>query len=311
MGNFVQAGELVWVLSYGAIAIDLLFIFYMTHRRTRAIGFVFVLIFHLLIIAWFGIGIFPPLMIVATLLFFGPDWPRRIWADVKARNPYRIAVLATGGIVGGLAATFLPDNFDPFRIVPVALGVAVGAYHLDEPFRKKKRPVRILKKNIVPPGRWKIVLVAFLCLWISVQIILPLRHFAIPEDVMWTNEGQIFGWRMLTRHTSSKMSFWITDPIDPSMPVKVNIREHLDQRQENYVASWPEMALQFAHYLERKYMAEGKGDDLEVRAEILISVNRRPHRMLIDPTVDLTQVKRPWFGHADWILPPNRSTTSP
>jgi hypothetical protein len=31
----------------------------------------------------FQIGIFPPLMIAATCLFFNPDWPRRIWRRVR------------------------------------------------------------------------------------------------------------------------------------------------------------------------------------------------------------------------------------
>ena len=33
------------------------------------------------------------------------------------------------------------------------------------------------------------------------------------------------------------------------------------------------------------------------------SLNGRPAQNLADPSVDLTEVPRPWFGHANWILP--------
>jgi hypothetical protein len=60
--------------------------------------------------------------------------------------------------------------------------------------------------------------------------------------------------------------------------------------------------VQFAHYLEKLARAEGRGD-VEVRAQVVASLNGRPAQNLVDPGVDLTEVSRPWFGHADWILP--------
>ena len=185
VGYFLQTSPVViWILVYGALAIDLLFVGYMTHRRTRIIGFGFVLLFHLLNSVWFGIGIFPWMMIVATLLFFGPDWPRRVWADLKARHSYRLYAIAAGGLIGELAVVLLRsrDGFDPVKMIVGGFGFAIWAYHLDEPFRRAKPSVQVLKKNdaIQTTERWRFIIACFLCLWISVQVLVPLRHFAIP-----------------------------------------------------------------------------------------------------------------------------------
>ncbi|NJO06656.1 MAG: HTTM domain-containing protein [Chloroflexaceae bacterium] len=54
------------------------------------------------------------------------------------------------------------------------------------------------------------------------------------------------------------------------------------------MAFQPDMLLEFAHYLEQQYRQQGYSD-VEVRAEVYVSLNGRPARLLVDPTVDLTQ----------------------
>jgi hypothetical protein len=48
-------------------------------RRTRALAYALVLLFHGLTLALFHIGMFPFIMAVATTAFFHPSWPRRLW----------------------------------------------------------------------------------------------------------------------------------------------------------------------------------------------------------------------------------------
>ena len=62
------------------------------------------------------------------------------------------------------------------------------------------------------------------------------------------------------------------------------------------------MILQFAHYLERIW-AENHGiEGVEVRVRVCASLNGRRAALLIDPTRDLTKIKRD-LRHADWVLP--------
>jgi hypothetical protein len=106
---------------------------------------------------------------------------------------------------------------------------------------------------------------------------------------------------MKLRDKSSEGFFLVTDAKSGEEWV-VDPREYLSSTQTSKMASRPEMILQFAHYLEERAREDGH-QDVEVRANIVSSLNGRPPQRLVDPTVDLTRVRRPWIGHALWILP--------
>ena len=74
------------VFAYGGMLIDLLLAPLLLWRRTRLPAFVIAVLFHLWNSALFTIGIFPAMMIVATTMFFEPDWPRRLVARVRRRE---------------------------------------------------------------------------------------------------------------------------------------------------------------------------------------------------------------------------------
>jgi hypothetical protein len=65
--------------SWGGLAFDLAIVPLLLWRRTRALAFCLAVGFHVLNWVVFDIGIFPPMMIVATTVFFDPGWPRRAW----------------------------------------------------------------------------------------------------------------------------------------------------------------------------------------------------------------------------------------
>jgi hypothetical protein len=62
----------------GGVLLDLLIVPLLLWKRTRVYAFVAAAAFHLLNARLFNIGIFPWFMLLATLLFFPPDLPRRI-----------------------------------------------------------------------------------------------------------------------------------------------------------------------------------------------------------------------------------------
>ncbi len=77
-----------YVAAYSSLAFDLMITPLMLMRRTRLIGFVWAVSFHLMNVWLFSIGIFPWMAIVATTVFFEPGWPRRIipWLS-RAERP--------------------------------------------------------------------------------------------------------------------------------------------------------------------------------------------------------------------------------
>ena len=75
------------VFAWGGLLVDLLLLPALLWKRTRWIAFVFAVLFHLWNSTLFQIGIFPPMMILATTMFFEPDWPRRVLARIR-RIPF-------------------------------------------------------------------------------------------------------------------------------------------------------------------------------------------------------------------------------
>lgn len=61
------------------------------------------------------------------------------------------------------------------------------------------------------------------------------------------------------------------------------------------------MMWQFAQRLEKDYAQQGK--EVEVYVQSRLSVNGRPYRLFIDPTVDLAAEEWKHFSHHHWILP--------
>lgn len=79
IGQFFDKEWVILLFNHGGLAFDLFIVFLLLWKRTRIFGFVWAIAFHLLNFVLFNIGIFPWLMIAATLLYFRPDWPRLVF----------------------------------------------------------------------------------------------------------------------------------------------------------------------------------------------------------------------------------------
>lgn len=65
-------------MSYSGLLLDLLIVLALLFKRTRTIAFILIVCFHLLNHTMFNIDIFPWFMIVATTIFFAPNWPQKL-----------------------------------------------------------------------------------------------------------------------------------------------------------------------------------------------------------------------------------------
>ena len=79
----------VWVayaMSWAGAIFDLTIIGWLLWRRSRIYAYVVLVVFHLLTWVLFPIGMFPWIMIAGALIFFGPDWPQRLFASLTKRH---------------------------------------------------------------------------------------------------------------------------------------------------------------------------------------------------------------------------------
>ncbi len=300
----------VYVFAYSALLLDLLAVPLLLSKYTRPAFFAFVVFFHYMNDRLFSIGIFPWFAIVTTTLFFPPDWPRRLVEGLRARRDLRTGLAWTSALV---LAALTARYRRAVELVPVLVGATAGALLGWTFFWPGGRAVRTDQStaehgaakdrtdpDAVPVAANRRLVVALICAWFALQSAIPLRHFLIPGNVSWTEEGHNFAWHMKLRDKSGLVRFRIVDPSDDSN-WSVDPRDYLTRWQYRTMSTRPEMIRQFARYLASESAAEGNAD-VEVYVRTEASLNGRDWQTLIDPDVDLAGARFRW-GQAPWILP--------
>ncbi len=159
------------------------------------------------------------------------------------------------------------------------------------------------------PSPWKQwTTLSLASIYLTLQILVPLRHLIYPGRVNWTHEGHRFSWRMMLTQVHTQAYFYVTDPnVDRTLQVKP--WQHLSELQADKMAYRPDMILQFAHYL-AMMMPQMGTKPLKVEARIFASLNGRKPELFVDPNVDLSAEPRS-LQHARWLLPMHEPLPSP
>lgn len=105
-------------MSWAGFLFDTTIVGWLLYRRTRIYAYAALIGFHLLTRALFPIGMFPAIMIASALVFFAPDWPRRLARRAAAPLP-----------------TARPAHVRPRFKLAIGLGVAYCALQLLLPLR--------------------------------------------------------------------------------------------------------------------------------------------------------------------------------
>jgi len=137
--------------------------------------------------------------------------------------------------------------------------------------------------------------------FLVIQIAIPLRHYFYPGDVSWTEEGHNFSWHMKLRDKDvNYIEFYVTDPTTGET-WEIDPLDELTKRQYKKMSARPDMILLYAHHIADELRQEGY-DQIEVRVEVLASLNSREPQLLIDPSVNLAAQPQTLL-HKTWILP--------
>src|SRR5690554_516386 len=167
-------------------------------------------------------------------------------------------------------------------------------------FRKKPQPT--IEDLTYQPSSYDMILKYIIIPFALIQFALPLRHWAIKGDVLWTEEGHRLSWRMMLRNRSGEAKFKVVDKNTKETFIFDNsllLNEKQRKRLNTSDVIW-----QMAQKIKAYYALENK--EVEVYCHrSRISINGKSFRRYIDPTVDLTKEKWPYFKAADWILEPN------
>jgi len=269
IGSLLTEDITAYLFSWAGAAFDLSIAFLLMYRPTRLPAYAAVIVFHLFTYALFQIGMFPFIMILLTLVFFSSEFHQKILDHARR--------------FGRSIRQIFSEDFEGLRT------------------RTAVTPSKPSTKSNYSMSGWSARIVGgMIGAFVVLQLLMPLRSWLYPGNVLWTEQGFRFSWRVMLVEKAGHAVFHVYDSDSGRQWEAANWR-HLTPRQEKMMSMKPDMMLQYAHYLEEVYKEQGKGD-VRITADTRVTMNRRKGRPIVDPTVDLTEAERGWHDKK-WILP--------
>lgn len=141
-----------------------------------------------------------------------------------------------------------------------------------------------------------------LLLHLIVQVFLPLRHQLYPGNVLWTEEGFRFSWRVMLIEKRGYSQFYVADARKPNRKIPVQNLRYLTDKQEVMMNQQADFLLQFAHFLAAEYREKYDFESPIVTVDAFVALNGRLSQRYIRPTVNLAQQQNTIWPKP-WILP--------
>lgn len=242
------------------------------------------------VLQWPGV---PLVMSWAGFLF---DGTIVLWLSMRRTRPYAYAVV--------LLFHTMTRLLFPIGMFPLIMSCAALVFF--SPSWPRRLWARVGRARELQPmaaaetaRRGHSVWIGLGLVYCLVQLVLPLRFLAYGGNVLWHEQGMRLSWRVMVRAKGGEVTFVVREPSGRTF--HVSPRTYLNDFQESEMSSQPDMILQLAHHIARDFERRGRGP-VAVYADTRVALNGRRSQPLIDPTVDLTQV-RDGLALASWVLP--------
>ncbi len=240
---------------------------------------------------------FPPAVLGCFIAYAG--------LVIDAAVPILLLLPSTRWAAFGVAAAFHVMNAIFLRI-GIFSYLMIGAITIFFDYDWPRRALQLLGRSKHPAplvrqeGRTGAALLTLVHIYVVFQLVFPFRHLLFPGKVGWNEEGHRFAWHMKLRKKESEVTITARDP-DTEREWEIDPSQDLRWRQLKKLKTFPDIMLQYAHYVRDRLQREGIRDP-EIRVEWKCSLNGSPETLLIDPDVDLAKIERTW-RHAEWIRP--------
>lgn len=160
---------------------------------------------------------------------------------------------------------------------------------------------RTARNERAPRKEGSLWILGFVIAYISLQILIPLRHLLYKRDLQWTHEGVDFCWRMMADHHETDGSITIEDPL--TKDVYLHSPQTLLNHEQLVMVNNPYMMVQYIQFL-KEYLKQNTGiKNPIIKADIQVSLNGRPFQHMYDPTCNLSEVTYSPFKDLKWIIP--------
>lgn len=160
------------------------------------------------------------------------------------------------------------------------------------------------EEKLITPLNRKLTLMC-LGVFISIQLLLPFRHFLIKGNVFWTCEGKLCAWHMMSGAVSLHAdNFYVVAKAPNSENkelINVELAKYLNKNQIRNLSKFPNSAPQFARFIEYEMTIDGY-TEIEVYSEIFVGRNGKLLKPIVDPNQNLLEVETSYWSHNNWIL---------
>jgi hypothetical protein len=136
--------------------------------------------------------------------------------------------------------------------------------------------------------------------WLSLQLLIPLRHLLYPGQMCWTEQGFRFSWNVMLMEKNGSVDFRVVEP-STGRVFRVSPSDYFTPYQTAMMSPQPDMLLEAARVIAADYRGRGVVEPA-VYADAFASLNGRPMQRLLDQNVDLAR-EVDGFSNKTWILP--------
>lgn len=241
IGFLMKYDIMPYLFSWGGMLYDTFIVFFLLNSKSRPLAYFTVFIFHVITGVLFQIGVFPLVMIGATLIFFSNNFHEKLLIILSWRNSYSHNNLTLNNA--------------------------------------------LLKYALI--------------IFFMFQLLFPWRYLLYSGNMFWTEQGYRFGWRVMLMEKAGTATFYVKDT-KTGHEGEVTNSDFLNNHQEKQMAMQADMILQYAQFLRKHFATKGVYKP-SVRAEIYVTLNGKPSKLLIDPNLDLTKIKDSW-EEKKWII---------
>jgi vitamin K-dependent gamma-carboxylase len=212
------------------------------------------------------------------------------WLSWRKTRPFAYLVL-----LGFHALTFVFFDIGMFPFI-----MSTAALIFFAPDWPRRFLSRLPRPVVTPPRLVPAPLFAVVVAFCAFQLLFPLRHFVLPGDVLWNEDGMRWSWKVMVREKNGAVTYRVKDPRS-GREWQVEPSAYLLPRQANEMSGQPDLILQLAQHIARDFEAKGV-PGVEVRVDAWVSLNGRPPARLVDPSVDLARVEDASWG-TPWVMP--------
>jgi len=149
------------------------------------------------------------------------------------------------------------------------------------------------------PFNQKLVL-AFVGIYVGLQIVLPFRHFLISGNTEWTGQGSYFGWRMKMHTKKVTVKFFTADAEGQELK-PFPLGRIINTMQINHMGQHAGMIYQFVQFIKEDLKRKNGSTNPVIKADIKVSFNGRPEQDFVDPDVNLAKVTFNSWKQPEWV----------